>query len=84
MITMLTLNENTTVLYTSTPEDRRAAAWEEAVARVMDTLEADEWEDTPTYESNGVGRNFNHLCDVGFNHRTSPKYNFTSRNRDRK
>lgn len=50
MVTMMEVCENTTVLYVGTPGDRRAAAWEEAVARVMDACEADEWEDIPTRE----------------------------------
>jgi hypothetical protein len=51
MITMMALGDtDDTVLWTRTPGDRTAAAWEEAVARVMDVYEADEWEDTPARE----------------------------------
>lgn len=50
MTTLLSLGNDTTVLYTSTPEERRAAAWELAIALVMDHIEATEWEAEATRE----------------------------------
>lgn len=72
-----------TVLYTREEESRQTLI-ERAVESIFDFMDSTEWDDVPTYESTGLGRNYNKLVDVGIHQRTSPKYNFTSRNRDRK
>lgn len=70
-----------------TREEDKPATWEHAINLVMDcidTMTTSEWDNLPTYEPTGIGRHINTLVDTGLNQRTSPKYNFTSRNRDRR
>jgi hypothetical protein len=49
MVTMMEV-KGVNVLFTSTPAERQERAWAEAVARVLDVVEANEWEDLPTVE----------------------------------
>lgn len=81
---MTTLTTYTWGTVLRTREEDRQGLINQAMDLIMDYIDTDPIDDLPTYESNGIGRNFNHLCDVGFNQRTNPKYNFTSRNKDRR
>ena len=78
MVTMMTLGTDTTVLYTRTPEDRRMDAWEEAVARVLDTVDMGEWDNVPTHEPINISTGVLH--EWGYygwgddtRHRTTPR-----------